>query len=166
MIRSILTSLLFALAILTSPALAVAPDEVLDDPALEARARALSAELRCMVCQNQSIDDSDAPLAKDLRVLVRERLVAGDSDGQVIDYLVSRYGEFVLLKPRFAWHTVVLWAAGPVALIAGLIAIVMALRNRSRHSPQLTAPGSASLSDEEEKRLKALLEKRDGSSND
>ena len=166
MIRSILTSLLFALAILTSPALAVAPDEVLDDPALEARARALSAELRCMVCQNQSIDDSDAPLAKDLRVLVRERLVAGDSDGQVIDYLVSRYGEFVLLKPRFAWHTVVLWAAGPVALIAGLIAIVMALRNRSRHSPQLSAPGSASLSDEEEKRLKALLEKRDGSSND
>jgi cytochrome c-type biogenesis protein CcmH len=166
MIRSILTSLLFALAVLTSPALAVAPDEVLDDPALEARARALSAELRCMVCQNQSIDDSDAPLAKDLRVLVRERLVAGDSDGQVIDYLVSRYGEFVLLKPRFAWHTIVLWAAGPVALIAGLIAIVMALRNRSRHSPQLTAPGSASLSDEEEKRLKALLEKRDGSSND
>ena len=92
-----------------TPVLAVTPDEVLEDPALEARARALSAELRCMVCQNQSIDDSDAPLAKDLRVLVRERLVAGDSDGEVIDYLVSRYGEFVLLKPRFAWHTLILW---------------------------------------------------------
>lgn len=162
MIRNVLTSLLLALAILASPALAVAPDEVLDDPALEARARALSAELRCMVCQNQSIDDSDAPLAKDLRVLVRERLVAGDSDGEVIDYLVSRYGEFVLLKPRFAWHTIVLWAAGPVALIAGLIAIFMALRNRTRHAPRAVTPGSASLSDEEEERLKTLLEKGDG----
>ncbi|MEP3301949.1 MAG: cytochrome c-type biogenesis protein, partial [Roseibium sp.] len=107
----------FALAFIwLGSALAVAPDEVLDDPVLEARARALSANLRCMVCQNQSIDDSDAPLAKDLRVLVRERLVADDSDAQVMDYLVSRYGEFVLLKPRFAWHNLVLWAAGPVAL--------------------------------------------------
>ena len=85
-----------------SPALAVQPDEVLTDPALEARARALSKELRCMVCQNQSIDDSDAPLARDLRVLVRERLQAGDSDAQVLDFLVKRYGEFVLLKPRFS----------------------------------------------------------------
>ncbi|MFN3249841.1 cytochrome c-type biogenesis protein [Roseibium album] len=161
MIRTILTSLILAFAILTAPALAVAPEEVLDDPALEARARALSAELRCMVCQNQSIDDSDAPLAKDLRVLVRERLVAGDSDGQVIDYLVSRYGEFVLLKPRFAWHTLVLWAAGPVALLAGLIAIVLALRSRSRRGSQVATAGSANLSQEEEERLKALLEKRD-----
>lgn len=161
MIRTVLTSLILAFAILTAPALAVAPEEVLDDPALEARARALSAELRCMVCQNQSIDDSDAPLAKDLRVLVRERLVAGDSDGQVIDYLVSRYGEFVLLKPRFAWHTLVLWAAGPVALLAGLIAIVLALRSRSRRGSQVATAGSANLSEEEEERLKALLEKRD-----
>jgi len=160
MIRTVLTSLILAFAILTAPALAVAPEEVLDDPALEARARALSAELRCMVCQNQSIDDSDAPLAKDLRVLVRERLVAGDSDGQVIDYLVSRYGEFVLLKPRFAWHTLVLWAAGPVALLAGLIAIVLALRSRSRRGSQVATAGSANLSEEEEERLKALLEKR------
>ncbi|MCR9057119.1 MAG: cytochrome c-type biogenesis protein CcmH [Rhodobacteraceae bacterium] len=161
MIRTVLTSLILAFAILTAPALAVAPEEVLDDPALEARARALSAELRCMVCQNQSIDDSDAPLAKDLRVLVRERLVAGDSDGQVIDYLVSRYGEFVLLKPRFAWHTLVLWAAGPFALLAGLIAIVLALRSRSRRGSQVATAGSANLSQEEEERLKALLEKRD-----
>src|ERR1700757_1660486 len=83
---------------------AVQPDEILSNPALEARARALSRELRCMVCQNQSIDDSDAPLAHDLRVVVRERLTAGDNDSQVIDFLVARYGEFVLLKPRFAWH--------------------------------------------------------------
>ncbi|WP_029065745.1 cytochrome c-type biogenesis protein [Labrenzia sp. DG1229] len=164
--RTVLTSLFLAFAILTAPALAVAPEEVLDDPALEARARALSAELRCMVCQNQSIDDSDAPLAKDLRVLVRERLVAGDSDGQVIDYLVSRYGEFVLLKPRFAWHTLVLWAAGPAALLAGLIAIVLALRNRSRRGSQVATSGSANLSEEEEERLKALLEKRDVAGND
>ena len=107
---------------------ALAPDEVLADPVLEQRARALSSELRCMVCQNQSIDDSDAPLAKDLRVLVRERLVAGDSDAQVIDYLVSRYGEFVLLKPKVAWHTLALWIAGPLALIAGIAGLLVALR--------------------------------------
>src|ERR1041384_1887939 len=93
------------------PALAVQPDEILKDAALEPRARTLSQELRCMVCQNQSIDDSDAPLAKDLRVLVRERLTAGDSDRQVIDFLVTRYGEFVLLKPRFSMHTLLLWLA-------------------------------------------------------
>ncbi|WP_305986398.1 cytochrome c-type biogenesis protein [Roseibium sp. MMSF_3544] len=159
MIRSLLTSLVLALALLTTQALAVTPDEVLDDPALESRARALSAELRCMVCQNQSIDDSDAPLAKDLRVLVRERLVAGDSDGEVIDYLVSRYGEFVLLKPRFAWHTIFLWAAGPVALLAGLLAITLALRSRSKRNELLTAPSSAKLSAEEEERLKKLLDR-------
>ena len=89
-----------------SPALAVQPDEMLSDPALEARARELSRELRCMVCQNQSIDDSDAPLARDLRILVRERLQAGDSNNQVLDFLVDRYGEFVLLRPRLHWRTV------------------------------------------------------------
>ncbi|WP_299472087.1 cytochrome c-type biogenesis protein [uncultured Roseibium sp.] len=156
-----LTALFLFLSVLIAPAQAVAPDEVLDDPALEARARALSAELRCMVCQNQSIDDSDAPLAKDLRVLVRERLVAGDSDGQVIDYLVSRYGEFVLLKPKFAWHTFFLWAAGPIALIAGLIAIGLALRKRSQLMQQLATSSPSKLSDEEEERLNALLKKSD-----
>ena len=100
----------------------VQPDEVLPDPTLEARARALSKELRCMVCQNQSIDDSDAPLARDLRVLVRERLQAGDSDQQVIDFLVARYGEFVLLKPRFSWHTALLWLAPPALLLVGAAA--------------------------------------------
>src|SRR5215468_10150385 len=110
------------------PAAAVQPDEVLkDNPALEARARVLSRELRCMVCQNQSIDDSDAPLARDLRVLVRERLTAGDSDSQVIDFLVARYGEFVLLRPRFTWHNAVLWLTPLAALIAGAIAIVVAV---------------------------------------
>ena len=97
-----------ALCLLAMPAVAVQPDEILRDPALESRARALSQELRCMVCQNQSIDDSDAPLAKDLRVLVRERLTAGDSDRQVIDFLVARYGEFVLLRPRLNAHTVLI----------------------------------------------------------
>ena len=159
--RTFLASLLLLLPLLSVPAHAVAPDEVLDDPVLEERARALSAEVRCMVCQNQSIDDSDAPLAKDLRVLVRERLLAGDTDGQVIDYLVSRYGEFVLLKPRFAWHTLGLWAAGPIALVAGIIAIGLALRNRSRRSPQAVSVGASKLSAIEEERLKALLEKPD-----
>src|SRR5512145_251009 len=114
--------LLLAIAFLwlsALPALAVQPDEVLSDPALEGRARHLSKELRCMVCQNQSIDDSDAPLARDLRILVRDRLKAGDNDSQVIDFLVARYGEFVLLKPRFQWHTAVLWMAPPVLLVLG-----------------------------------------------
>src|SRR5438445_3247097 len=115
--------LLIALTLLTAtllttprPALAVQPEELLTDPALEGRARTLSKELRCMVCQNQSIDDSDAPLARDLRVLVRERLQAGDSDRQVIDFLVARYGEFVLLRPRLSAHTALLWL-GPAAIV-------------------------------------------------
>src|SRR6266478_7413364 len=101
------------------PALAVEPDEILSDPALEARARALSKDLRCMVCQNQSIDDSQAPLARDLRILVRERLQAGESDQQVINFLVARYGEFVLLRPRFSWHTALLWFGPATILIIG-----------------------------------------------
>src|SRR5215475_14915839 len=124
--------LLVALALAVPlPALAVQPDEVLADPALEARARVLSKELRCMVCQNQSIDDSDAPLARDLRILVRERLQAGASDRQVIDFLVARYGEFVLLRPRLSWHTAVLWL-GPAAmlLIGGCAVLVLARRYR------------------------------------
>ena len=119
---------------------AVQPDEMLVDPQLEARARTLSRELRCMVCQNQSIDDSDAPLARDLRILVRERLSAGDSDPKVLDFLVARYGEFVLLRPRFEWQTALLWLdAARVLLIGGAIALVVALAGRRRGANESTA---------------------------
>ena len=146
-----LAIILLALS-LSASAFAVQPDEVLKDPKLELRARALSQELRCMVCQNQSIDDSDAPLAKDLRVLVRERLTAGDSDSQVIDFLVTRYGEFVLLRPRMTAHTVVLWLAPFAVLIIGAIAFLAARRRTASASPER-------LSAEEEARINALLDK-------
>lgn len=136
-----------------APALAVQPDEMLKDPVLEARARALSRELRCLVCQNQSIDDSDADLAHDLRVLVRERLTTGDSDPQVIDFLVARYGEFVLLKPRFAWHNALLWATPAGALIVGAIAMFMAVRRRRAVAAAAVVPLSA----EEEQRLAEVI---------
>jgi cytochrome c-type biogenesis protein CcmH/NrfF len=126
---------------------AVEPGEMLSDPALEARARALSAELRCMVCQNQSIDDSDAELARDLRVLVRERLKAGDSDGEVIDYLVSRYGEFVLLKPRFNLRNALLWGTPVMLLLCGGAVVVLAMRRRRTAAPVLSAEESAALED-------------------
>jgi len=127
--------------------LAVEPDEMLADTALEARARALSAELRCMVCQNQSIDDSDAELARDLRVLVRERLQAGDSDGEVVDYIVSRYGEFVLLKPRFSLRNALLWGAPLLLLLCGGAVVGFAVRSRRRSddTPVLTGEESAAL---------------------
>ena len=148
----------FALVVLalwaSQPAVAVQPDEILKDPALEARARVLSRELRCMVCQNQSIDDSEAPLARDLRVLVRERLTAGDSDSQVVDFLVARYGEFVLLKPRFAWHNVVLWVTPAAALLAGAIAMFVAAMRR-RAIPLAAAP----LSPDEEQRLAEVIDR-------
>jgi cytochrome c-type biogenesis protein CcmH len=141
-------------ALLAAPsALAVQPDEILPDPALEARARALSRELRCMVCQNQSIDDSDAPLARDLRILVRERLKAGDSDGQVLDFLTARYGEFVLLRPRFGWDTAVLWLAPAVVLAVGAFGLIVLMRRRSRDpgladaEPQLSAAERARLAE-------------------
>src|SRR5215467_4372610 len=122
--RRIFAPILFALALVASPvAHAVLPDEVMGDPAKELRARALSRELRCMVCQNQSIDDSEAPLARDLRLLVRERIAAGDSDGQVIDFLVARYGEFVLLKPKFERRTWLLWLVTPCALLGGALVL-------------------------------------------
>jgi cytochrome c-type biogenesis protein CcmH len=127
---------------LAAPAFAVNPDEVLADPALEARARAISATLRCLVCQNESIDDSNADLARELRLIVRERLVAGDSDDEVLQYLVDRYGEYVLLKPVFASHTLVLWAAAPLVLVIGGIAIVIAARRKramSEPTEKLTA---------------------------
>jgi len=149
----LLGRVLVVLTLLGSPALAVQPDEVLKDPALETRARALSQELRCMVCQNQSIDDSDAPLAKDLRVLVRERLTAGDSDNQVIDFLVSRYGEFVLLKPRFSPHTLVLWLAPLGVLVLGAAGLMAVLRRRRVEQPNTPAP----LTETEERRLEQLI---------
>jgi cytochrome c-type biogenesis protein CcmH len=137
------------------PAYAVQPDEVLQDPALEARARAISEGLRCLVCQNQSIDDSDAPLAKDLRLLVRERLKAGDSDQEIADFIVARYGEFVLLRPRLSPHTVVLWFATPAVFAAALVLIWLAYRRR-----KAAAQGLAPLSANEERRLKRLLDER------
>ena len=144
---------LFCLLLLGSfPLRAVEPKELLADAALETRARNLSKELRCMVCQNQSIDDSEAPLAHDLRVLVRERLQAGDSDNQVVNFLVARYGEFVLLRPQFAWHTAALWGLPPATLLIGIVAIGLVVRRR-RTPPVETANLSAA----EEARLTELL---------
>jgi cytochrome c-type biogenesis protein CcmH len=151
--------LLVALALMgAGPALAVQPDEILPDPALESRARELSSELRCMVCQNQSIDDSDAPLARDLRLLVRERLKAGDSDPQVIDYLVARYGEFVLLRPRFETHTLILWLAGPAVLIAGAAALLMTARRRKQTTAADPVVATTKLTAEQEARLAKLVD--------
>jgi cytochrome c-type biogenesis protein CcmH len=139
-----------------APGLAVQPDEVLPDPALEARARTLSRELRCLVCQNQSIDDSDAPLARDLRLLVRERIGSGDSDGQVIDFLVARYGEFVLLKPRFTPHTLLLWLLPPLALVGGGLALWFYSRRRA-NAGNPTDSSLLHLTEQEEARLQRLL---------
>ena len=156
-IRAII-ALAFAVA-LTAPTLvsAVEPGERLADPALEARARALSQELRCMVCQNQSIDDSEASLAHDLRVLVRERLKAGDSDQQVLDFLVARYGEFVLLRPPLSWHTAMLWSLPPAFLLVGAVAIAFLTRRRRGLPSQDSA--AADLSAAEVARLSELLRK-------
>src|SRR6201990_2272740 len=129
--KRIATALCLLAAFSLPPAHAVLPDEVMSDPAKEARARDLSRELRCMVCQNQSIDDSEAPLARDLRLLVRERIGAGDSDSQVIDFLVARYGEFVLLKPRFERQTLLLWLVTPLLLIGGGVALFLYTRRRA-----------------------------------
>ena len=138
---------------------AVNPDEMLDDPALEARAREISKGLRCLVCQNQSIDDSDADLARDLRVLVRERLAAGDSDGQVIDYVVSRYGDFVLMRPPFKATTYALWL-GP-ALIGGLgVLAVMAFYRRRRAAGARRGAAPPPLTEDEKRRLETLLDDR------
>jgi cytochrome c-type biogenesis protein CcmH len=135
------------------PLQAVQVDEILPDPVLEARAREISHELRCMVCQNQSIDDSEAPLARDLRLLVRERLKAGDSDNQVLDYMVARYGEFVLLKPRLSWHTAILWGAPLAILLAGLFAIGFSVLGRPVEQPVAEA---AALSEAERQKLNAI----------
>ena len=143
-------------AFAASTAHAVQPDEIMADPAKESRARDLSRELRCMVCQNQSIDDSEAPLARDLRLLVRERIAAGDSDGQVIDFLVARYGEFVLLKPRLNPHTLLLWLLPPLALAGGGLALWTYAKRRARSAAQ-GRDVPLKLSAEEEARLTRLL---------
>lgn len=151
MIRPILLAI--ALFLSAAPAFAVNPDEVLADPALEARARALSAELRCMVCQNQSIDDSDAGLAKDLRLLVRERITDGDTDEEVLNYIVSRYGEFVLLKPRLSTRTMLLWGAPVLLIIVGGISLLVFARRRAGK------PTGSPLTAEEQAKLDELLGK-------
>ncbi|MDL2404397.1 cytochrome c-type biogenesis protein CcmH [Rhizobium calliandrae] len=151
MIRRLLLAL--ALLFFAAPAFAVNPDEVLPDKALEARARTISAELRCMVCQNQSIDDSNADLARDLRFLVRKRLVQGDSDQQVLDYIVSRYGEFVLLKPRLSEKTLLLWGAPAALFVLGGLALILYVRRGAGK------PTGTRLTAEEEARLNDILGK-------
>lgn len=157
-----LRSLVILLALLlTGPVLAVEPAEKLDDPALEARARELSAEIRCLVCQNQSIDESNAKLAADMRELVRERIKAGDSNQDIKDYLTARYGDFVLLKPPMKPETYVLWYGPAVLVVLGAIGVgVFFWRRRSGAS----APPSQPLSSAERQRLEALLQERDGTS--
>jgi cytochrome c-type biogenesis protein CcmH len=145
-------ALLLALSLAASLAHAVQPDEMLPDPALEARARALSAELRCMVCQNQSIDDSDAPLARDIRLLIRDRIAKGENNDSVRGFLVSRYGAFILLKPPFEWDTLLLWAGAPLALALGALALWRAAQSAGRAAPLL--------SEAEETRLATII--RDG----
>jgi len=154
----LIVACLFALAMIVSPAAyAVQPDEIMADPVKEARARDLSRELRCMVCQNQSIDDSEASLARDLRLLVRERIAAGDSNAQVIDFLVARYGEFVLLKPRFKSETLLLWLLPPLVLVGGGIALWMHGRWKSKSAPDPDSETSFKLTVEEEARLEQLI---------
>jgi cytochrome c-type biogenesis protein CcmH len=143
---------LVAGSLVAGPALAVQPDERLADPAEEARAREVSAELRCLVCQNQSIDDSNAPLARDLRLLVRERITAGDTNDEVVDFIVDRYGEYVLLRPVFEMHTLVLWLAGPALLVVGAASAFLAWRRRTSQGE------TTGLTAAEEARLKALLD--------
>lgn len=152
---------LLALMIMTvaPPANAVNPSEILADPVLELRARDISKELRCLVCQNQSIDDSDASLARDLRVLVRDRLTAGDSDQQVIDYVVSRYGDFVLLRPPVKGVTYVLWFSPVLLALIGLFGLILYFRRQNTPVAK-AAPAQLPLSDDEKQRLDALL-KRD-----
>jgi cytochrome c-type biogenesis protein CcmH len=150
----VLQAAILALSLLApSVSWAVQPDEMLPDPVLEARARDLSRDLRCMVCQNESIDDSEAPLAHDLRVLVRERLKAGDTNQQVLDFLVARYGEFVLLKPPLSLHTVALWGLPPAALLIGGLIIVLDLRRRQK----VASATEEHLSSSEEARIAELL---------
>lgn len=152
MMRSFFLSIatLYLVVTTTFQANAVLPDEVLQDPVLEERAREISSHLRCLVCQNESIDDSNAPLARDLRLLVRERLEAGDNDEKVIEFLVARYGEFVLLKPQFKSQTVILWLAPIFIIVIAAIAICWRIKRRKHDKLK-------PLSDEEKKRLSDIL---------
>lgn len=147
--------LIFAFMLLATPGFAVQPDEILDDPVLEERARDLSQDLRCLVCRNESIDDSNAELARDLRILLRERLVAGDTDDQAMDFIVSRFGEYVLLRPRTGGSNMVLWAAGPVMFLLALGSALVYVRRRAATGQ--AAPGVA-LSDDEKERLKKIID--------
>ena len=151
--RGFAMTALVCAAVASGSALAVQPNEMLKDQRLEERARELSRELRCMVCQNQSIDESEAPLARDLRLLVRERITKGDTDQQVLDFLVVRYGEFVLLKPPLESRTIILWALPPVALLAGAVGLFFAVRRR--RTVQLEP---ATLSNEEQRKLSTLVD--------
>jgi cytochrome c-type biogenesis protein CcmH len=153
-IRQGLAAICFVAALGLSSVHAVQPDEIMTDPAKEERARDLSRELRCMVCQNQSIDDSEAPLARDLRLLVRERIAAGDSNSQVLDFLVARYGEFVLLKPRFEQQTWLLWLVPPLVLLGGGLALWTNARRRPKGDADVTGPP---LTADEEARLRQLM---------
>lgn len=144
--------LALCLMLLAAPALAVQPDEILDDPALEARARDISAGLRCLVCRNESIDESNADLARDLRLLVRERLVAGDSDTEVVDFVVDRYGEYVLLRPTATGSNLILWIAGPAMLLVGLGIAAVYLRRR-----EAATPAADDLTEAERARLAEIL---------
>jgi cytochrome c-type biogenesis protein CcmH len=153
-----MASLAMTAALLATPAAAVQPDEILEDPILEERARELSKGLRCVVCRNQSIDDSDAELAKDLRVVVRERLVAGDSNSEVLDFVVDRYGEYVLLKPPFTAGNALLYLGGPLLLILGGLAFWRMTRQRDL---VVTDSAPSPLTEEEQRRLARLLD-RDG----
>jgi cytochrome c-type biogenesis protein CcmH len=146
--------LILILALLAGPAWAVQPDEILDDPVLEERARDISSGLRCLVCRNENIDDSNAELARDLRLLVRERLVAGDSNNQVVDFIVERYGEYVLLRPRSDGSALVLWLAGPLMLLLGAGIALRYVRGRGR-----TAPEGDTLSDAETARLDEIMKR-------
>jgi cytochrome c-type biogenesis protein CcmH len=148
-----LRRLIFVLCVIATPVFAVLPDEVLDDPALEARARLLSKELRCLVCRNENIDSSNAGIARDLRLLVRERLVAGDTDDQAIDFIVDRYGEYVLLKPRFTAQNAILYLIGPLMLLIGAGMSIYYIRQR-----KVPQSATTNLSEDEGKRLSELLD--------
>jgi cytochrome c-type biogenesis protein CcmH len=155
-VKAVKTLLAFTLLIgllSSTPSMAVQPDEMLSNPVQEARARALSQELRCMVCQNESIDDSEAPLAHDLRVLVRERIKAGGTNAQILDFLVARYGEFVLLKPRLSWHTAALWGLPPALLLLGIVFLFVTGMRRDR----APVPEGTKLSKLEQEQLAKIL---------
>lgn len=142
-------ALILALCLLATPLWAVQPDEILSDPTLEARARAITANLRCVVCRNESVDDSSAEIARDIRLMVRERIVAGDTDAETVQFMVDRFGEFILLNPRATGSNLILYAAGPLLLLAGFGIAVVALRRRR--------PAAEALSPDDEARLREIL---------